>query len=84
MRLRLQLLPDGRCGIALNGRAFFLSRRPVNQIDAVRIYLSGSSVGTQALVGPIQVQRGVPAGVDWLALDRQKLTLAGDDSSTTR
>jgi hypothetical protein len=84
MKLRLQLLPDGRCGIALNGRPFFLSQRPVNRIDAIRILLSGSSVGTQALVGPIVLQRGVPGDVDWTAFDLQNAARIAADSAATR
>lgn len=69
-RVRLQLFPDGRCGIALNGHAVFVSAaRPVPK-RPVRLMLEGSSVGTRTLVGRVRAMAGVPADVDWRGLRR--------------
>ncbi|MGD0484339.1 MAG: AAA family ATPase, partial [Gemmatimonadales bacterium] len=64
-RVRLQLFPDGRCGVALEGRPLWISRRPIATGRTFRVVLSGSSVGTRMLFGPVEVWQGVMDGVDW-------------------
>jgi hypothetical protein len=64
--VRVQIFPDGRCALALNGRAV----RVVNIDGALaghyRIIIAGNSVGTRMLVGPVDVWEGVKSDVDWL------------------
>jgi hypothetical protein len=68
-RVRLQILPDGRCGVALNGRPVWISRRPVATDRPFRVVLSGNSVGTRMLFGPVEVWQGEQTGVDWTKLE---------------
>jgi WD40-like Beta Propeller Repeat len=72
LRVRVQLLPDGRCAVAIDGRprAIIASHLPLDR--PYRIDLKGKSVGTKILVGPLEVWQGVKPGVDWLALDRRR------------
>jgi DNA-binding SARP family transcriptional activator len=67
-RLRIQVLPDGRCGYALNGVPLHISAGSHAPTHPIRIMLEGSSVGTQVLVGRLTVTEGVPADVDWTHL----------------
>lgn len=63
--LRFQYLPDGRCGIALDGvPVVVLPGRPVIGGQG-RALIAGNSVGTQALVGALTITQGVPSDVDW-------------------
>jgi len=57
--LRLQLTPDGRCAMYLNGRLMARSTGPARNAPAVRVVLSGASVGGAMLVGPIELWEGV-------------------------
>ena len=70
--VRLQLFRDGRCGIALDGRPVLRSTTPIPLASPFRLVMSGYSVGTQALVGPVTVWSGVRPGVDWDALDTKR------------
>jgi hypothetical protein len=77
LTMRLQIFPDGRCGIALNGHplqrpAFALPR---DQPFAVRI--GYASAGTHVLNGPITVWQGVRTDIDWEAPDTSRAALAG-------
>jgi len=67
-RVRLQLFPDGRCGIAIDGRAVFISQAPTVLRTSARIHYSGNAVKTQALLGPLEIWTGVRDGVDWSAV----------------
>ena len=70
-RVRLQVMPDGRCGVALDGVP--LSLQPAfTHLDSMRVILQGSSVGTRMLVGTITVRRGVPTDVDWNRVQPQQ------------
>jgi DNA-binding SARP family transcriptional activator len=66
--LRMQILPDGRCGWAIDGHPLLI--RPSNGVsdDAKTIALEGSSVDTRMLVGTIRVYDGVPTDIDWTSL----------------
>ena len=70
-RVLLQLLPDGRCGVAINGVPIIV-RMPVSfGADSVVLQLEGSSVDTRILVGPLVTGRGVRTDIDWARLDRR-------------
>jgi DNA-binding SARP family transcriptional activator len=66
--LRMQILPDGRCAWAIDGRPLLI--RPSNGVtdDARTIALEGNSVDTRILVGTIRVYDGVPTDIDWTSL----------------
>jgi hypothetical protein len=63
--LRLQVFPDGRCGVAVNGRALAILPEPIRLDRRFVIVLQGYSYHTRMLIGPLKVWEGVPAGVDW-------------------
>jgi hypothetical protein len=67
-RLRVQILPDGRCGVAVDGVPLYVSVQPVAaRLDSMIVFIQGSSVGTKVLVGRLLVRRGVPNDVNWNA-----------------
>lgn len=66
--VRLQLLPDGRCGLALDGRPVALVPADVRLGADMRILLGGNSVGTRMLVGRLRVFEGVLGGVGWVGV----------------
>jgi DNA-binding SARP family transcriptional activator len=63
-RVRVQIFPDGRCGLALNGAALVINSAS-GPLDSLYLMTQGSSVDTQVLVGKLTVRRGVPRDVDW-------------------
>jgi hypothetical protein len=86
-RVRLQVFPDGRCGAALDGRPLWISRRPIATDRPFRTVLSGNSVGTRMLFGPVEVWQGVRSGVDWAGVEANgaRATAVGHPrSSATR
>jgi hypothetical protein len=62
--LRLQIFPDGRCGIAINGMPIFVSAPSVSAPTA-QVFLYGNSVGSKILVGPLALFSGVRTDIDW-------------------
>ncbi len=68
--LRVQILPDGRCGIAINGRVLWLSREPVPLDGAYRLWLGDESAGVKLIHGPLQVWKGVRTDIRWTDLAR--------------
>jgi hypothetical protein len=63
-RVRLQIFPDGRCGVAVNGVSMFVGM-PTHELQRAWLFLDGASVRTLILVGPLTIVRGVPTDVDW-------------------
>ena len=63
--VRLQIFPDGRCGVAVNGRALAIVPDPIRLDRRFLVLLHGYSYNTHVLVGPLRVWQGVPGGVDW-------------------
>lgn len=63
--LRLQIFPDGRCGVAIDGRAVWLSSSSIVLDRPLSVMLSGRSAGTTILVGRTRVWRGIDPGVNW-------------------
>jgi hypothetical protein len=63
--VRLQLFPDGRCGVAVNGAAIVIDDTRAPRDPPFRIVIEGSSVGNKMLVGPLEAWEGVKGGVDW-------------------
>jgi hypothetical protein len=67
--VRLQLFPDGRCGIAINGVPYLIQIARGPREPPVYLAIEGASAHTRVLVGDVTVRSGVPAGVDWSKLE---------------
>jgi hypothetical protein len=67
-RVRIQLFPDGTCGVALDGQPLVRSEAPTFSDVPDRLVISGSSLGTRMLVGPLEVWEGVRTDIDWSTL----------------
>lgn len=69
-RLRIQIFPDGTCGVAVDGQPVgrHASAMPTDQ--PLAIVVMGQSVQTHMLIGPLTAWRGVRGDVDWSALGR--------------
>lgn len=63
--LRLQILPDGRCGVAINGTPVWLSRDPVHLDLDYWLILGSESAGGRLLHGPLEIWTGVRTDIDW-------------------
>lgn len=72
IRLRLQILPDGRCGVAVNGTPVYLAPIAVTYDPNARAAIYGSSFRTQVRVGRVTVWQGVPNDIDWAAFQRTR------------
>ncbi len=64
-RVRVQLFPDGRCGVALDGQPSGSAGVPSRRTGRSGVVLDGNSVGARMLFGPVEVWQGVMDGVDW-------------------
>jgi hypothetical protein len=64
----IQYFPDGRCGVAINGRAEVIVDRPLAMGDSAVLIIGGFSHRTRILVGPLTMWTGVRSGVDWNSL----------------
>ncbi len=64
-RIRIQIFPDGRCGVAVNGEPLFSSKARLSVPSAPLLVTYGNSWHSRMLLGPITVSNGVPHGVDW-------------------
>lgn len=63
-KVRIQLLPDGRCAIAVNGIPVLIAEK--GRADRKhRIQISGASVETRIAVGQLHLRAGVPKDIDW-------------------
>jgi hypothetical protein len=60
----LQLFPDGRCGLAIDGRPLWVSP-PGLVVPTVQVKLAGRSVETRVLLGALRVFEGVAPSVRW-------------------
>ncbi|MEP7347865.1 MAG: hypothetical protein ABI877_21520, partial [Gemmatimonadaceae bacterium] len=65
MTVRLQLFPDGRCGVALDGKPFAVLPTPTAHASSVQLLVAGNSYKTRVLVGPLRVMQGTPNDIDW-------------------
>jgi len=68
--LRLQILPDGRCGIAINNRVVWLSPEPIRLDRGFRVYLGDESADGRLLHGPLKIWTGVRTDLDWTKVAR--------------
>ena len=65
--LRMQLFPDGRCGIAVNGRVVWISSGAVPLDAPFWIRLGDESAFATLLHGPLKIWTGVRTDVAWTA-----------------
>ncbi len=64
-RLRLQLFPDGRCGVAVDGKPLGIINGTAPPKGRARISLAGNSYNTRIAVGAMRVYEGVLTDLDW-------------------
>jgi len=69
-RLRLQLFPDGRCGLAVNGTPIGLVDAGAPPTGRLRVMILGNSFRTRIAVGRVRVYEGVLRDVDWASAGR--------------
>ncbi len=73
-RVRLQVFPDGTCGVALNGRAIWRSAQAMGLDPGLRVLMHGQTVGTMIVVRSVGTWQGVKTDLDWgLALESPPL-----------
>lgn len=63
--LRVQILPDGRCGVAVNDHVVWLSPEPISLDSEFYLRLGDESAGAKLLHGPLQLWSGVGTDVKW-------------------
>ena len=63
--VRLQIFPDGRCGVAINGVVAGRSQIGLIPDSTERVVIYGNSANTKVLVGPLTIRAGVPDDIDW-------------------
>ena len=63
--LRIQIFPDGRCGLAVNDQVVWLSPEPIQLDGDFRLRLGDESAGTKLLHGPLQIWTGVRTDINW-------------------
>ena len=69
-RVLMQVFPDGRCGVAVNGVPTSVRSYLSLGADSVVLQLQGSSYETRILVGAMVAGGGVRTDIDWARLDR--------------
>jgi DNA-binding SARP family transcriptional activator len=57
--LRLQILPDGRCVVAVNDKVLWISTQPIPIEGPFRVWIGDESLNAKLLHGPLQVWTGV-------------------------
>ncbi len=67
--LRMQLMPDGRCGVAVNGHPVWMSASTIEVNAAYRVLLSYAAVRPTIFHGPLEIWEGVRQDIDWSVLD---------------
>ena len=64
-RVRVQVFPDGGCGVALDGRPLWVSTGRLVRRGAPVILAYGMSYQTELLIKEIESWEGIRGGVDW-------------------
>lgn len=70
-RVRLQVFPDGRCGMAVNGAPLFVSSGHFANRAPLRLVTYGNSWRTRMLLGTVTIVEGVPNDIDWTRISRE-------------
>ena len=69
-RLRLQVFPDGGCGVAIDGVPLWRSRMTVHNEGPMAARIFGSANGGAAVLhGPLEIWQGVRDDVPWVLLE---------------
>ena len=68
-RFRLQIFPDGTCGVAIDGQPVWRSTTPRLITERHHLVLEGSSVDTEVLIGKVEGWYGVRDDVKWARLN---------------
>ncbi|MEQ1691477.1 MAG: AAA family ATPase [Gemmatimonas sp.] len=61
----LQILGDGRCGLAIDDQVVAISANSVKTDRPLRVQLDGQSVGTTILVDSLETWSGIRTSIDW-------------------
>lgn len=69
-RIRLQIFPDGRCGLAIDGRARAITHASLRTGRRYFAMVYGNSMWTRILVRSVDVWTGVRTDVDWTRIER--------------
>ena len=64
-RVLIQLFPDRRCGLAIDGMPVFVGQAREAPADSVTAVIQGSSYGTRILVGAVTIGRGIRTDIAW-------------------
>jgi len=71
--LTLQVLPDGRCGMAINGRVLRVATVQVGTSVPRHVIIDGQSVRSRILVDRMEVWLGVRQDIDWSSVDTPRV-----------
>jgi DNA-binding SARP family transcriptional activator len=63
--VEVQVLPDGRCGVATDGQLLALSDQPIDTRRPLRVLIEGQSAGTTIEVGAVEAWTGIRGDVAW-------------------
>ncbi|MHB1097043.1 MAG: AAA family ATPase [Gemmatimonadaceae bacterium] len=63
--IRIQVFPDRRCGVALNGRPLTISTQRFETGVPLLLMTYGNSWHSRMLLGPVTISEGVPGDIDW-------------------
>lgn len=66
-RWLVQVFPDGRCGIAMDGQPLWISKRAIRRSRSLVALIDGRGVNTRILVDTVRVWEGMAPGVNWAA-----------------
>ena len=64
-RVRVQIFPDGGCGIAIDGRPVWISTAKLLRRGPPIVFAYGMSYQPDLLVQEIETWEGIRGGVDW-------------------
>lgn len=69
-RLRLELLPDGSCGVAVDSRPVIFLPAVKPPRGRYRVAIAAMSMWTSIAVGDVRIMQGVDSRIDWRAAPR--------------
>ena len=72
--LTLQVLGDGRCGLAIDGTVVAVSSTVIKADRPLRVLIEGQAVGTTIRVDDVEAWSGIRPGIDWSAVLRPALS----------
>ena len=64
-RIRIQIFPDGRCGLAIDGRAVGIINGELPPGERYWLLIQGNSADAKVLVGRVELWQGAKTDVDW-------------------